>query len=799
MNHESLICKSLDKHCRALELDKILIMLSEETACADSTELALNLKPSTDEQEVKSLLKETDDAYVLSMRYQNPSFSGLCNIDKSLSKAKSGGTLSTLELLEIAKVLRVFRMLKDWESRVEKMPDSLKWKFSDVSPNNHLERAISEAVIAEDEISDNASDNLNRIRRKIRSTSLRIREQLDKMIHSSRMQKILQDPIVTIRDGRFVIPVKAEYRNEVSGLVHDTSASGATLFIEPMSVVEANNNIKVLKSDEKNEIVRILFNLSSLVGEFVLSIQKSYLVCVKLNVIFAKANLAYKMKATVPEININGEILLRKARHPLINKDLVVPIDVSLGKDFDTLVVTGPNTGGKTVSLKTVGLLTLMAMCGLMIPVESKSSISIFDHVFADVGDEQSIEQSLSTFSSHMINIIKILDESRKDMAGKKLILLDELGSGTDPVEGAALATSILEELHANGAKVLATTHYAELKSYAIRTNRVENACCEFDVKTLRPTYKLLIGVPGKSSAFEISKKLGIPERIIVRAKDFITEESMCFEEVLGNLEENRQELELEKKKILKFRSEAERMYTEVQQQYDRIELERKKIERDAHEKAAQLVSRTKAEADNILDFLKKKQCNQEFLSSDDRGMLKRKIANLEKTADPVTKINQSTYVLPRELKVGDTVLIIDLDKKATVLTPVDDSGNVLVQAGIIKTRVSIKNLKLVEEKVKKVVGSSTRSVKSRADKKIVRELDIRGCDSIDAIIELDRFIDDAVLSGVNQLTIIHGKGTGVLRKAVHKHLKSHKSVKSYRLGTFGEGESGVTIVELKG
>lgn len=615
------------------------------------------------------------------------------------------------------------------------------------------------------------------------------------MIRSPSYQKYLQDPIVTIRGGRFVVPVKAECRGEVPGLVHDTSSSGATVFVEPMGVVEANNDIKVLKSKEEAEIERILMELSVEAGSFADSIVQGYQAAVELNVLFAKARLAYQMKATVPIMNDTGEIELKKARHPLIDPKKVVPTNIELGIHFDTLVVTGPNTGGKTVSLKTVGLLTLMAMCGLMIPAADNSRLSIFQQVLADIGDEQSIEQSLSTFSAHMMNIIHILEQAGEH----SLILLDELGAGTDPVEGAALAMSILEALRKKGARIAATTHYAELKAYALQTPGVENGCCEFDVATLRPTYRLLIGVPGRSNAFAISERLGMPPQIVQRAKELVSAENTRFEDVVQNLEQSRQGLESERQEAMRLSAEAQKAKREAQEKKEQIErqceaeLERARIE------ARNLVARTRAQTDALLNELDDLRRQKKKADVQTKARLKAGLRAMENDADPVKEREREAYVLPRKLKVGDEVLIVDLDKSATVLEEEDTSGNVLVQAGIIKTRVPVENLRLLEKKqAKKQVGSTTRTVRSRAEAPVMRELDLRGETASEALLDLDNFIDGALLSGIHMLTVIHGKGTGVLRKAVQEHLRRHPSVKSYRLGTFGEGENGVTIVELK-
>ena len=791
--------EEMQKHYRALELDKILKMLAGETACDDAAALALQLIPSHSLSEVQRLLKETDEAHTLMARFGAPSFGGLKNVSNSLRRAEAGGTLTMAELLRIAGVLRTLRGIVDWRAKSAGLKSCLDWRFDSLMPNKYLEDRIFGAILSDEEMADTASAQLASIRRKIRSASSRVREQLDKMIHSTAYQKYLQDPIVTLRGGRFVVPVKAEFRGEIAGLVHDTSASGATVFVEPMGVVEANNQVNVLQSEEQAEIERILAELSAETGNFANGIISGYQAAVELNLIFAKANLGYKMKASLPLVNDKGEIQLKKARHPLIDPNRVVPTDIELGIGFDTLVITGPNTGGKTVSLKTVGLLTLMAMCGLLLPVAENSRVSVFQKVLADIGDEQSIEQSLSTFSAHMTNIIKIIAQADET----SLILMDELGAGTDPVEGAALAMSILEALRRKGARIAATTHYAELKAYALQTAGVENACCEFDVTTLRPTYRLLIGVPGRSNAFAISQRLGMDDEIVERARELVSSENTRFEDVVQSLETSRQKLETERAQTEQARLEADRAQKEAQKIRDSIQEKADQEMEKARRQASELVSRTRGQIDALLNEMEElKKQKDKALSAEQKARLKSGLRSLEETADPVhSREEQGAYVLPRPLKVGDTVLIYDIDKQGTVLQLPEGSGqNVLVQAGIIQTRVPLSNLRLVQEKktARKLRRTVTRSMTSRAEAKVTTECDLRGQTIEEAIMNVDRFIDSALLSGIEQLTVIHGKGTGALRAAVQQHLKRHPSVRSYRLGTFGEGEAGVTIVELK-
>ncbi len=782
----------MEKDFVSLELDKILEKLAGETSFEDARELALSITPSYGLFEVRELLKETEDAHSLSGRFGAPPFGNLHNINNALFRAQAGAVLTPLELLRAASLLRTIRNVTDWRAKSAGIESCLDMRFNALVPNKYLETKISSAVLSEEEIADNASPELASIRKKIAAASSRIRERLDKMIRSQSMQKYLQDSIVTIRSGRFVVPVKAEFRSAVPGLVHDTSSSGATVFVEPMSVVEANNDIRILRSCEETEIERILSELSAELGAYAEKTADSYRILTELNVIFAKAHLAYKMKAAVPVMNDTGRIRLKKARHPLIAPDKVVPTDIELGTSFDTLVVTGPNTGGKTVSLKTIGLLSLMAMCGLMVPASDGSELSVFDHILVDIGDEQSIEQSLSTFSAHITNIRRILSEADD----KSLVLIDELGAGTDPVEGAALATAILERLRLQGAKIASTTHYAELKSFALDTDGVENACCEFDVATLRPTYKLLIGMPGRSNAFAISERLGISSDVVDRAKALVSSENSKFENVVQKLEQSRNELEQKIKEAEQLKAEAQRELELAREKNAQAELDRQKELEGARAQAENIITKARAQVYGVLDEIESIRKKKEVTAAE-KAKLKADIRNMEDAADPVNDRSNEEYVLPRPLKAGDLVLIFDIDKKATVIEAGSESA--LVQAGIIKTRVPVSNLRLLkQEKVTVPKRSVTRTVRSDVKRTASTEVDVRGEVVIDALLEVDRAIDSAVMQGLHQITIIHGKGTGVLRKEIQKHLKTHPSVRTFRLGTFGEGDSGVTIAELK-
>ncbi|MBE6754680.1 MAG: endonuclease MutS2 [Ruminococcaceae bacterium] len=791
-----------NKHLRVLELDKVLELLAAECSCADAAELARELTPLNDPDEVRTRLSESWDAHMLVGRFGSPSFGGVKNIASSLRRAQAGGALSMLELLRVAEVLRIIRSLREWRGRCEGVVTSFDGLFMALQPNKYLEERITTSIISEEEMSDNASRELADIRRKLRLAQTKVRDQLDHFIRSATNQKYLQDSLITIRGGRFVVPVKAECRGSVPGLVHDTSSSGATVFIEPMAVVEANNEIKVWESKEQAEIERILAEISAEAGDCCDGITASYSVLIQLDLIFAKARLGYNMRASMPEVNDEGIIHFNKARHPLIDKDKVVATDIRLGEDFDSLMITGPNTGGKTVSIKTLGLLTAMAGCGLLIPVADQSRVAVFDRILADIGDEQSIEQSLSTFSSHMTNIIDIIDRADD----RTLVLLDELGAGTDPIEGAALATAIIERLRSSGVRMAATTHYAELKSYAITTPGVENACCEFDVATLRPTYRLLIGMPGRSNAFAISERLGIPVDVVNRARDLVSSESTQFEEVVDSLQAARQQLEQEQEQISHLRTEAQQATAKATEQSRRIESERQRILDKAREEAANLVSRARAESNALLEELKQlkrelNSANAAELESRARSLARSRMRSLDDTADPIVKRDQSDYVLPRELRAGDSVLIVDIDKKGVVLRPADSSGNVEVQAGVIKTRVKLANLRLLEQETV-TVGGKAPTYRSREKQLTAQnaqsEVDVRGLNVDEASIEVDKVIDMAVMRGLNEVRVIHGKGTGALRSGLHQHFKCHPSIRSFRLGTFGEGESGVTILELK-
>ncbi|MBQ3133206.1 MAG: endonuclease MutS2 [Clostridia bacterium] len=801
------------KHnCRALELDKILELLAAETTCSDAADLARALSPSPYLGEVTARLDDTEAAYRLMAQIGSPSFGRPEAIKNPVRRAEAGAALSIHELRAIAEVLRVMRSVKEWRSRTAETETCLDERFALLTPDRRLEESILTSFLSDEQVADSASPELAAIRRRIRSASQRVRDHLDGLIRSTAYQKALQEPIVTQRGGRFVVPVKAECRGEIPGLVHDTSATGATVFIEPMAVVEANNEIRVLESKEQTEIERIVAALSAAVGERADELSAGYDLLMELDLVFAKARLAYHMKATRPTVTEDGHVKLRHARHPLLDPQKAVPIDVELGGEFDTLVITGPNTGGKTVTLKTVGLLTLMVMCGLLPPVDDGSIVSLFDRVLADIGDEQSIEQSLSTFSAHMVNIIRILEETDD----RTLVLIDELGSGTDPVEGAALAIAILEQLRAQGARIAATTHYAELKAYAIQTAGVENGSCEFDVSTLRPTYRLLVGVPGRSNAFAITDRLGMPSAIVDRARTLVSGDDRRLEDVVVRLEERRQALEQQLAEANALRESAQAASESAVRRADDAEQARERLLEDARDEARRIVSRARADAEALMDELDRLRKQKEAASfaaklQENKTALRRQLEKMEAEADPVTR-KQNTYVLPRPLKVGDEVVLVDIDKIGTVLALPDGNEQVEVQVGLIRTRVPLSNLKLAKSTTKpKPTGrqpakgrktgerSAVSNFETRANRRAETEVDLRGMYTDDGVLAMDHAIDNAVLGGIGEITVIHGKGTGALRAAVHARLRHHPNVKSFRLGTFGEGEMGVTIVEIKG
>lgn len=790
----------MNKNHKTLELDLILEKLAAECSCDDAKDLARGLKPAGDMAEVEMLLQQTEDAFSLLARFGGPSFSGLKNVNNSLHRAAAGGSLNPKELLDIAYCLRALRTLDEWRNHSSGVKTSLDFFFEGITSNKYLETKILSCIVSEEEIADKASDTLFDIRKKIRSKENSIREKLDSLIHSSHYQQFLQEAIITQRNGRFVVPVKAECRGNVPGLVHDTSSTGATVFIEPASVVDANNDIKVLQGKERDEIMRILYELSAESGDFAESIKHSYESAIRLNLIFAKAHLAYKMKATKPILNNEGIICLKKARHPLIDPKKVVATDIALGDEYDTLVITGPNTGGKTVSLKTLGLLTLMTMCGLLIPVADRSRVSVFNNILVDIGDEQSIAQSLSTFSSHMVNIIDIMKKSDD----KSLILIDELGAGTDPVEGAALAVSIIEALREKGAIIAATTHYAELKAYALDTPGVTNGCCEFDIETLRPTYKLLIGVPGRSNAFAILKHLGMTQDVIDNAKAIVGSDNRDFEAVLEKLEASRHALEEERKVAEEMTERARKIEEKAQSEMDKIETLKARELDKAKREAQKLIDAAERKSSQFLlelDKLKKEQTssNATEIARKTRRAVKAQMGEMDDLINPNELADNwdYDYKLPRNPVPGDRIVIKGIGEGEVLEFK---NNNVFVKSGFLKTRVKLSDIMILDKPKKKPVKTqhNVYRTSSRADADVKTEIDMRGETVDEALSELGLFIDRCVLNNIEEIRIIHGKGTGALRSAVTDYLKTHPNVSEYRLGRYGEGENGVTIAKLK-
>ena len=798
----------LNRHLKALEYDKVLEMAMKRACNDDARYIIAATRPETSVNMAQNHIDMTENAYILLAKYGGPSFGGLKNVNNSLARAAAGGVLSMKELLDIGSTVRTVRGIREWRDNSGGQ-DELKIDlyFNSLMPNKYLEDKIFSAILTEDEMSDNASSELASIRRQIKNKENSVRDQLEKLIRSQKLKTVLQDAIITQRNGRYVVPVKSEHRASVSGLVHDTSSTGATVFVEPAGVVEANNDIRVLRGKEAQEIERILYELSVEAGGFIDEIKGSYECAVEINVIFCKAHLAYDMKATIPVLNDKGITDLKKARHPLIDPKKVVATDIRLGSDFDTLVITGPNTGGKTVAIKTIGLLSAMASSGFMVPAGDESKVSVYDNILVDIGDEQSIEQSLSTFSSHMVNIVNIL----KIAGEKSLVLIDELGAGTDPVEGAALAMAILEKLNIKGAKIAATTHYAELKAYALQTPRVENGSCEFDVNSLRPTYRLLIGIPGRSNAFAISERLGIDKNIIDRAGELVSSENTRFEDVVDMLEKSRLEMEDEHSKAKKItesakadREKAEKLLKDAQFRRDR-ELE------NAQGEALRIVEKAKREANALLNEVEKlkKEAKQTKDAADLARRAKSAVnAHLDAINSAVNPVfgsieDDEDYTLPRPLEIGDTVYCKTIGKNASVTALKDKKGNVEIAAGMLKMRVKEDSLRLVEkpkqkETKKRQVSTTRVNGESKSTMVINNRCDLRGLMVDEAIIVLDRFLDDLLRSGLTECTIIHGKGTGALRAGVTQYLKGDPRIRTFRLGTFGEGENGVTIAEIK-
>ena len=787
-----------EKSLIKLELDQVLSLLAECAGSSEGKKTCMKLRPESDLEVVCSLLNETTAAYNLSTKKGNLTFYEVKDVTTSLDRADRGGSLHPKELLEVAGLLRCARTVKAYIADDEE-PTVLDPMFHMLSPNKYLEDRIFGAILSEEEIADTASSELSDIRRHMRIQSAKIKDGLQKVISSPAYSKFLREPIITIRQGRYVVPVKSECKNDIPGLVHDVSATGSTYFIEPMSAVNANNALRELELREKKEIERILAELSAEVASHREGIGDNFALLVRLDVIFAKARLAYKMQAWAPVMNDEGRVTLRNARHPLIDPKKVVPISVHLGNDFDTMIVTGPNTGGKTVSLKTIGLLTLMAECGLHVPAGDGSVLSTFDAILADIGDEQSIAQSLSTFSSHMRTIVDIVDQCNS----RTLILFDELGAGTDPAEGAALAIALIEFCRKMGSSVIATTHYAELKLYALRTKGVTNASCEFDVETLQPTYKLLIGIPGKSNAFAISQKLGLPEMILKEASDLVGKSDKDFEEVLSQLEQQRQKMEVARLETERLRKETEQIKLQSEAFNAQLQKERDRALEQARKEAQRIIEDARVAANIAAEEIKalKKQIAE---NADVQGINQRQaeVRRSLNEAESKLRAEQSEQKRPeptRGILIGDTVELLKLGTKASVIG-INKDGSYQLQAGILKLTAKADEVYLLEHEnpYKQKGGRPAHSGREMKLTATVSEVDLRGMDSVEAICVLDRYMDEAMRSNLQTVRIIHGKGTGVLRSAVHQSLRKNKFVKKFRLGVYGEGEDGVTIAEFR-
>lgn len=793
------------KALATLEYNKIIAQLTEYAASAPGKELCKNLLPSASYEEIVQAQTETSDAASRVRMKGSLSFSGIRDIRGSLKRIEIGSSLSIMELLSVSSLLTVAARAKAYgrhEESDEFPDDSLDEMFRTLEPLTPVNTEIKRCIISEDEVSDDASPGLRHVRRSMKTINDKVHTQLNSILNSSR--SYLQDAVITMRDGRYCLPVKAEYKNQVTGMVHDQSSTGSTLFIEPMAVIQLNNELRSLEIQEQKEIEAVLADLSNQLSPYTLELELNLQILTRLDFIFAKAALSRHYRCSEPKFNQNGRIHIKDGRHPLLDPQKVVPITVWLGDDFDLLIVTGPNTGGKTVSLKTVGLFTLMGQAGLHIPAFDGSELAVFDEVFADIGDEQSIEQSLSTFSAHMTNIVDILGKADS----RSLCLFDELGAGTDPTEGAALAIAILNFLHNMKCRTMATTHYSELKLYALSTPGVENACCEFDVQTLRPTYRLLIGIPGKSNAFAISQKLGLPDYIIEDAKSHIEAEDERFEDIISHLEESRLTIEKEQQEIQSYKAEISRLKSRLEQKEERFDERKEKMIRSANEEAQRILREAKETADRTIKNINK----MASASGIDTRALEAERSKLRENLNKVEKglaLKQETQprkaINPKMLKIGDGIKVLSLNLKGTVSTLPDARGNLFVQMGILRSQVNINDLELLKEESisgpgldNRRKGSGSSGIKISKSASVSTEINLLGMTVDEAIAHLDKYLDDAYLAHLPQVRVVHGKGTGALRAGVHKHLKRLKYVKEFHLGEFGEGDAGVTIVVFK-
>ncbi len=792
-----------EKVLHTLEYNKILDQLTEYAFSADARSRCQKLRPITDRAQIEQLQQQTSDALSRLFKYGSLSFSGVTDIRDSLKRLEIGGALSAIELLRVCSLLESAKRAKAFARSQEdndQPDDSLTGLFAGIEPLTPLYDEIRRCILSEDEIADDASSTLHSIRRSMRGMNDKIRAQMNSMINNTTTRSYLQDTVITMRDGRYCLPVKAEAKSLIPGMIHDQSSTGSTLFIEPMAVVNLNNEYKELQLREQEEIEVILAGLSNLTASYATQLLADYELLTELDFIFARAAFAQTYNGVAPLFNDDGRIHIRKGCHPLLDPKKVVPIDVRLGEDFRLLIVTGPNTGGKTVSLKTVGLLTLMGQSGLHIPASERSELGIFDEVFADIGDEQSIEQSLSTFSSHMVNIIRILEQ----VNDRSLVLFDELCAGTDPTEGAALAISILSKLHLYGARIMATTHYSELKVYALSTPGVENACCEFDVATLSPTYRLLIGIPGKSNAFAISEKLGLPTDLIADAKGRISKSEGDFEDLIADLEKSRSTIEREQLEINQYKAEIESLKKKLEQKQERLDSSRDKILREANEQAYSILKEAKDVADEtIRNFNKYGKAGAPVSEMEkERTKLRGKMDKAAQKMSEQKKASVPNHNVPKKLRIGDSVKVISMNLKGTVHSLPNARGDLYVQMGILRSLVNINDLILLEEDAapgtKKFQKTSAGKIKMSKSASVSTEINLIGKTTDEAIPLLDKYLDDAYLAHLPSVRIVHGKGTGALRNAVQAHLKRLKYVKSFHLGEFGEGDAGVTIAEFK-
>lgn len=799
-----------EKALKVLEYHKIIQRLTDFAGSQPGKALCRSLVPSSDIGEIRRMQRETSDAAARLYRKGSVSFSGLSDIRGSLKRLEVGSSLNIEELLRVCTLLETTNRVKSWArsdnsqpvNNEEREEDSLEQMFSDLQPLTTLAAEIRRCIISEEEISDDASPGLRQVRRSMRVTNDRIRAQLTSLVNGA-TRTYLQDAVITQRNGRFCIPVKAEYRGQVPGMIHDQSSTGSTLFVEPMAVVKLNNDLRELEIKEEKEIEIVLANLSSLVAEQTEVLNSNVALLTELDFIFARALLSRSYNGTEPEFNTEGRIRIKKGRHPLLDPKKVVPVDIRVGDDFTLLVISGPNTGGKTVSLKTIGLFTLLGQAGLHIPAFDHSELAVFHEVYADIGDEQSIEQSLSTFSSHMTNIVSFWEQADEH----SLVLFDELGAGTDPTEGAALAIAILSNLHRRGIRTIATTHYSELKVFALSTPGVQNGCCEFNVETLRPTYRLLIGIPGKSNAFAISEKLGLPDYVIEEAKGQISQENENFEDVIADLETSRVTIEKEQEEINRYKQEIETLKQRLERKEDRLESSREAILQKAREEAQAILREAKEYADDTIRKYNKlgKESDASKKMEQERAKLREKMSGLEKDMGIKASKKPKKELTAKDLRIGDSVKVLSMNLKGTVSTLPDARGNLAVQMGILRSQVNIKDLEKLEDepvsyKAKPSSGSRTGGSKVKMAKSysISAEINLIGMTSDEAIVELDKYLDDAYLAHLSPVRIVHGKGSGVLRKAVHQYLRRQKHVASYRLGEYGEGDAGVTIVEFK-